>query len=272
MRRSYRSVLLFLPLVGCGSSASLLGAADAGSPDVAQPVVDASADAKAVQTTDAATADVADAGLADAITPVDAPSDVQTSCTLPEASTDRVVSILVTNQASSDRYLVTGGWYCDSFEIRTSSGALARNVGFQCICECPNPGSAAPNALRKLAPGESFTLTWDASMLATCSKAVDCSAEGWPNLPPATEVIGGSQPAPAGDYTAVAAALTALPSGCNSSDGTTYSCTSNPGPGGPGGPSAPPNPQVLCPSSVTGSAPFTLPAAGNLSVAVAITK
>jgi hypothetical protein len=204
---------LFLAACG-GTSTSTTG------PDASTPT-----DAAIAPLTDATTSDApsesstADADSGDAsVVP-----DAATTCAPgPDTASRQSVAVVVTNDATADRYLVTEGNWCDPYAFSFSQEApLALNIGFQCLCECPNPGPARPGALHRLAPGESFTLTWDARSLVTCSQSVDCATLGWPGLGSAPEVKGTKSPVAEGSYWVSVAALTAVPAGC-SGDGTTF--------------------------------------------------
>jgi hypothetical protein len=252
---------LALLLTACGGS---FASPATGSPDAAvssDPDTGASSDAGAE-----ASADTADSAS-------DAPfaPDTTSSCNPgPDTPSRQTVQIVVTNRAAADRYLVTEGTFCDPFSVSFSQQSpMHLTLGFQCLCECPNPGPARPATLHRLAPGDSFTLSWDARSLVTCTETVDCSTEGLPGLGTASQVVGASQPVGAGPYSVSVAAVTAVPQGC-SGDGTTFTCPMSYS-GGPGGPfNNPPAIQVECPADVTASASFELPASGDVSVPVAL--
>ena len=255
-----------LLMTACGGSTTSATGPDASTPP----------DAAITPPTDAALSDAPfESSTADADAAGDASivSDGATTCSPgPETASRQSVAVVVTNNATADRYLVTAGNWCDPYSFSFSQQApLALNLGFQCLCECPNPGPARPGGLHRLAPGESFTLTWDARSLTTCSQSVDCATMGWPGLGSAPEVKGAKSPVAEGSYWVSVAALTAVPAGCFG-DGTTFSCTmTGSGPGSPSG-NLPSAVQTMCPGDVGGSAVFTLPATGDTSVAVSITK
>jgi hypothetical protein len=253
-------------LCACGGTASQTTqpaptpAPDAG-PDGSETVTDAGPDAP-----------LADAGP-DA---TDASSETgPATCDLPDAPpATHAVSITVTNGATADRYLVTGGWFCDPFAVADNGVNLPLSLGFQCGCECPAPSPPAPNRLYRLAAGGTHTLTWDESALATCSETIDCATQGWTGPPMyASTLRGGSLAAPPGAYSVTVGALTALPSNCAATSGdggVEYTC--QPSFGGPPSGSAPGAIQSVCKTDVTGTGSFTLDPSKDGTVAVTITN
>jgi hypothetical protein len=258
---SFRSSPLWLVLLtACGSSTTLTSTPEA---DASTPL-------------DAGVGDSSDAGIDTSIESTDAAGDTSIvadtapACAPANAPSSQNVEIVVTNSGTADRYLVTAGTWCDPYSISSSQkAALFLNLGFQCVCECPNPGAPGPSTLHRLAPGESFSLTWDARALTTCTESIDCATMGWPGLGTAHELIGGKTPALPGLYWVSVGALTALPHGC-AGDGTTFGCQANVG-GNPSG-TTPSAIQTSCPAEVSASASFTLPTSGDVSVAIALTN
>jgi hypothetical protein len=182
------------------------------------------------------------------------------------------VRLVVTNTQAADRFLITRGNYCDPFAVSFSQEApMALSMGFQCLCECPSPGPARPGALRRLAPGESFTLSWDARSLTTCTEPYDCATGGWPGAGTVSNVVGSSAPVGPGRYSATIGALTSVPQGCSSADGTTYDCPLSyggyPSPGAFPGPVA-----QMCRADVSAIGTFVLQASGDVDVAIAIAQ
>jgi hypothetical protein len=207
----------------------------------------------------------------------DAGSDTgPTTCDLPDGQTStHAVSIIVTNGTTSDRYLVTEGWFCDPFAIAANGVNVPLSLGFQCGCECPAPSPPAPNRIYRLAAGETHTLTWDESVLVTCTETINCESQGWTGPPMyASTLRGGSLAAPPGPYTVTISALAALPSNCTVSSsgdaGVEYSC--QPSFGGPPSGNAPGAIQSICKTDVTAIGSFTLDPTKDATVAVTITN
>jgi hypothetical protein len=201
----------------------------------------------------------------------DARPDVVSACAPKDVPSQQTVHLVVTNASGADRYLVTAGNFCDPYAVSFShQAAMPLSLGFQCLCECPNPGPARAAALHRLAPGESFSLSWDARSLSTCNQPWDCGANGWPGGGIQNQIVGASRPVGPGDYSVSVGALTSVPQACSSADGTTYDC-----PMGFGGPPPGPFPgpiATMCPADVSAVGGFVLPAAGNVDVAIAIAQ
>jgi hypothetical protein len=259
-----RHSVLLVSLLGCGSVVSQEASpefhVDAGGtspiePSPPLPALDAGRDAPIIK---------------DA--PADVLPDTPTACPPANVPSLQTVHLVVTNASGADRYLVTAGDLCDAFSVSFSHQApLPLSLGFQCICECPPPGSARPGGLRRLGPGESYTLAWDARSLTTCTRTYDCSTNGWPGMGSVSEFLGASAPVGPGSYSATIGALTSLPQGCSSGDGTAFSCPIGyggyPGPGPLPGPIA-----TACPADVSATGGFVLPATGDVDVAITITQ
>jgi len=126
-----------------------------------------------------------------------------------EAASTQEVKFAITNGASSDRWIVLRGAFCTAYSI----DRLAIEMGFQCGCECPNPGSPRVETYRRIAPGTTYELTWDARALVTCEEPLDCSEWG-PSTTPQKTTRGFLQPVKAGTYTATIAFEESLPSRC----------------------------------------------------------
>jgi hypothetical protein len=256
-----------LLLAACGGSTEASpgagGSPEAGAADAATPDAGVSPEAAADVTT------ASDSG-GDAPSSADAATACGPGASVPSRQT---VEVVVTNQAAADRYLVTAGTFCDPFSVSFSQqNALPLTLGFQCVCECPNPGPARPATLHRLAPGESFTLRWNATALTTCTETVDCAAMGWKGLGTASQLVGASAPVGPGPYGVSVGALAAVPQGCFG-DGTTFNCPMSWGGGNPGGPNGiPPAIQTVCPADAFASVSFELPASGDVSVPVALTN
>jgi hypothetical protein len=269
MRRRGSWALLFLSCTACGAIA---GTSDAPRDAGASPVVDG-AGPVAADAGDASVADASDASHAgDAADAADAEPEAAPQCVFDAGANDpvRTLTLVVTNEAGGDRYLITDGTFCDPYGISALGVEVPLRLGFQCICECPNPGPARPHTLRKLAVGESYRFTWDARELVTCSESVDCASRGWPSSGTATQIVAGTAAVGAGTFDATVGAVSAVPSGCSSGDGTTFTCPM--GSGGPFPGETPPVIQAMCTADSTASAPFALPASGDVVVAISLTK
>jgi hypothetical protein len=140
---------------------------------------------------------------------------------------------------------------------------LPLGLGFQCPCECPMPGAAWPTALRRVAAGETFEVTWDARSVVTWYDSVLCN--DWAPLPPrrASVVKGVLQPVDPGRFWIAIGFESTLPAICHGA-GPEYACdisyttnsTSSIAP--------------RCETSTVATAEFTLPASGDVAVPVAI--
>jgi hypothetical protein len=178
----------------------------------------------------------------------------------------QTVRFMIQNTSPDDRYVVTGGYYCDAFAISPVGGsALQENVGFQCLCECPNPGGPTATHYHHLRSGDGLTLTWDARVLVTYTEPYDCAAHGFPGLPPAMQLLGVHQPMGPGSYSVTIPIAATLPAGCMAIAGTDdYDCNATIDPMG-----APPQAiQLVCPYSAAQTANFDLPPMGDVAVGV----
>jgi hypothetical protein len=180
----------------------------------------------------------------------------------------------VTNASGADRWVATQGFFCEGAEIARmdSSGVphpVPRSLGFQCLCECPNPSSGVAT-WRKIAAGEMFRFEWDGRGLVTYSTPYDCSAHGFPGQGATSELHGVLQPVAPGSYYATVLVRDAPPTGCNQQGSDPiWQCNSY----GSGFPSAmPPAIAQTCPANGAGTAShgFTLPASGAVDVAITL--
>jgi hypothetical protein len=258
-----RPAPLFLALLLAGCGAKLEGGA-APTDAATDTAADARSDETAADT--GATGDDVDASY-------DAPTAVPS-----EVAATTTVHLEVKNTSGGDRWIATTGTWCEPTSIERldpghpgSASHLGRGIGFQCLCECPNPGAPFVQAWRKLGPGESVTLDWDGRALVTYTTPYDCSTHGWPGQGVQAQLNGALQPAAPGTYRATIDVARAVPAGCTQT-GTLPEWTCSPGyPGYPG--SMPPAIAQLCPAgdgNTTASATFDLPAAGTVSVPLAI--
>lgn len=178
-----------------------------------------------------------------------------------EIDSRQKVTFAIKNTTSSDRWVVLRGMFCTSFSI----DGLNLQTGFSCGCECPNPGAPRVETYRRIAPGETYELVWDARALATYEESIDCSMWG-PGAMPVKVLRGVLQPAKEGAYTARFAFEEAIPSRCTIA-GDEANCA--PEYGGYLG-SLPGAIASRCESTKIASATFTLPASGDIAVPVAL--
>lgn len=175
-------------------------------------------------------------------------------------SSSQDVTFTLSNPGTEPVWVPTAGFYCDTWEIT----GVTRNLGWDCGCECPNPGTPHVMELEQVAPGETLEITWDARQLARYTEPLDCSDWGG-----GTSCVpsGVRQPAEAGDYTFVVGALSSLPSDCTDNGDGTAGCISQ----GGGFDELPGSVQRLCDVATTVEANFSLPASGALAVDVDLT-
>jgi hypothetical protein len=252
-------LLLAIVLAGCGAKLDAAGA----------PPTDAAIESGGEETA----ADSANPG-----DDVDAAYDAPTAVPLEMAATT-TVHVAVKNGSGADRWVATTGSWCEPTSIDrldASGGAahLARALGFQCLCECPNPGGPLVRAWRKLGAGESLSLDWDGRALVTYTTPYDCSTHGWPGQGVQSQRNGVLQPTTPGKYRVTIDVASAAPTGCTQSGtGPEWSCSGG-YPGSPGYPgSVPPAIAQLCPAgdgNTTASATFDLPAAGAIDVPITL--
>jgi len=177
-----------------------------------------------------------------------------------EIDSRQKVTFAITNNATSDRWVVMRGMFCTTFSI----GGLQLQTGFVCGCECPNPGSARVDAYKRIAPGATYELTWDARALVTYEEALDCSMWG----PGAAQKVtrGVLQPVKAGSYTATIALEETVPTKCSVS-GDEATCPWSYG-GFTG--SVPGQIAARCESTKSADKTFTLPASGDIVVPISL--
>lgn len=191
-----------------------------------------------------------------------------------EIASTATAHVKVVNHGSADRWFATRGYWCNGAEIARMDSAgvphpVARSLGFQCLCECPNPGGPKVAEWRKVAPGGSFTFDWDGRGLVTYTTPYDCSQHGWPGAGATSEVHGVLQPVAPGSYYATVLFRDAPPSGCTQQGAEPlWQCPMGYGSGFPG--SMPPAIAQTCPADGAGTASsaFTLPASGAVDVTI----
>lgn len=185
-----------------------------------------------------------------------------------EIPSQQTVTFEVSTAAPEGRYLVTQGYYCDAFGIAITGGAaIPQSIGFQCLCECPNPGAPIATRYHFINAGQTYPVTWDARQLVTYSEPYDCAAHGWPGVPPTTQLFGVHQPVGPTRYTAAIPNRRDLPPGCNAIAGTAdFDCSGNvPTMGAP-----PSSIQAVCSDAAATYVDFDLPYMTNLTVPVTL--
>ena len=98
----------------------------------------------------------------------------------PSEEPRRVVTFELTNTSDAAVYIPNIGWDCDANRILGPEGnVLPRSGGFQCICECPNPGPSHISQLIVLQPGDTWSFDWNSQQLRSSTRGYDCGADGW---------------------------------------------------------------------------------------------
>lgn len=181
-----------------------------------------------------------------------------------EIDSRQTVTFAVKNTSSADRWVVLRGLFCTALSI----DGLSLQTGFSCGCECPNPGSPRVETYRRVAPGATYEVTWDARALVTYEETLDCSTWG-PSAMPVKITRGVLQPVRAGTYTASIALEETVPSSCTVT-GDEANCPFTYG--GYGGSSGAPPGAIasLCESTKTATSTFVLPESGDVVVPVTL--
>jgi len=186
-----------------------------------------------------------------------------------EVPSFQTVTFRITNVGYSDRFVAMRGWYCTPHGIDSVTDigvrAVALQLGFECRCECPNPGKPYANGLHRLRLGETYEIVWDARQLITYTMSWDCAQHGWPQAGVQQIPEGVLQPVGPGRYQAVFGVEDNLPDTCPG-DGPDYSCDRQGDYGFP--PSFSGGVAPVCSSTHNVTAGFTLPATGNILVPV----
>jgi hypothetical protein len=167
------------------------------------------------------------------------------------------VTFRIHNPTTSDRWVVTQGWFCDAWglELGNSASPVPLHLGFQCLCECPNPGEPYVMQLHRVGPGATYDhpVTWDARTLVTCTEPWDCSAHGWPGMGVQQQLVSGGGAAPPAPYRIGVLVEPSVPAHCTASaDDATC------GPPAPTTGVVPPAVQSACTASATAFGAFTL--------------
>ncbi len=179
------------------------------------------------------------------------------------------LTLTVQNVGSLDVFLVTGGWYCTALAFQQQPPNtitwmhVPTALGFQCGCECPNPGPPQATQYLRLAPGTSHIVQWDARRLVTYVEQRDCSMG--PSMHTARVVHGVLQPVTPGRFRVQMEVSQAVPQHCTTVDNTTWTC-----PVMPGGLTTFPDTQTLCGAGVTLETIFDLPAIGDPAASLLI--
>ncbi len=179
------------------------------------------------------------------------------------------LTLTLQNNGTLDVYVVTGGWYCTphGFQQQTPNTVMWNNVptalGFQCGCECPNPGPPQATQHTRLAPGTNHIVQWDARRLVTYVEQRDCSMGS--SMHTARVVHGVLQPVTPGRFKVLVGVSQTVPQHCTTGDNITWTC-----PVMPGGLTTFPDVQSACPAGVTLEAAFDLPAIGDASATLPI--
>src|SRR5262249_1800825 len=156
--------------------------------------------------------------------------------------------------------------FCSTMEIVRAGVSLPQTPGFQCLCECPNPGGARVQQFHRLEPGESMEGPWVAHELELCKQSDDCGANGWPGMGQQDKWVSASRAAAPGPLTARIAFETTLPADCVPSNDQAE-CEVR------GGWSAAMANSVVapfCSASQAAEVEFVLPSSGDLTVEVAV--
>ncbi|MFO0680211.1 MAG: hypothetical protein U0169_27055 [Polyangiaceae bacterium] len=227
-----------------------------------------------VEPVDASTETVPDVGTRDVIVVGDA-CRPDTGCSrkdvdVPDVEDDPVVHEVtfdVHNGTSSDVWVVEYGWFCDAFQIEEtpSFAHLDLSEGFQCGCECANPGPPFVQRYRRVVAGTTESILWDGRALESRFERLDCADAGWPGSPQKSIVRYTPRPAPAGNYHVTLPFARTLPVNCvaiGSSATCTYGARPNATP--------PPSPARVCASSDALSADFSTRTFGDVRVAVEV--
>jgi hypothetical protein len=180
----------------------------------------------------------------------------------------QTVTFQILNKSSAERLVATQGFSCTQYGIDSSSGGgyapVALALAFQCLCECPNPGPPRVLTYRRLKPGESYAMKWDARRLTPCTMDYDCAQHGWPGGGIQKEWVAQFYPVASGAYRITVLFEATPPPGCTPS-GDDYFCQPMPGPGYPQ-----PGIAWTCPSTAEASVDFALPASGDVVVGIDI--
>jgi hypothetical protein len=181
-----------------------------------------------------------------------------------EVASRQTVTVVVRNDTTEDRYLITQGQWCTPFSVSAlgNSGptelvlqgyGLADDICSVGGCDMTAP---APTQVVLLRPGESYSLVWDARASAGCLAPITA-------CPDFVRPLSALEPVPAGDYRITAHANVSPPvcdgafpyaPGC--SPGMSAACYTAP---------------TACSSEASASVDFSLPASGDVTVELPLT-
>jgi len=173
----------------------------------------------------------------------------------------QVVTFRIQNTSTSERWILEDGfgWPCEGFSIAHGDGAAVHRLfTHPIVCEGSDSGPPIYRA-RRLAPGESAVVTWDARTWTACQEDRACDYFGDAH---SMAWIGAAQPVGPGAYRVTVHASDVAPVGCaDESDAGDWRCNT-------GWPSA----QAPFAAACSGGSPvvvsFTLPASGDVDVSV----
>jgi hypothetical protein len=180
-----------------------------------------------------------------------------------EIASRQTVTVVLTNTSTIEIWVPSSAWNCDLFSVQDSRGSVPIGLGFQCICECPMPPPSYVQSYALLAPGASYTMTWDARRLVTWTEEVECPRG--PGAPVTeTEYHGVLQPVAADTYLMTVGYADSIPADCSRSQDV-LTCNA----GFPDGIFPMPI-RVMCPLMRSASLTFTLPQMGDVRVELAL--
>lgn len=192
-----------------------------------------------------------------------------TTCNPTSIAPTQTVTLRLTNTGSTERWIGTRGNWCDAIAVSRAGKRLAQSLTFQCVCECPNPGDVnRVSDFVRIAPGATVDVAWPAVEIDACTEAFDCKTAGW-DTGMAQRWISGGHPAPAGAMHVEMPVEKVLPDGCNTNGDKAW-CDVGFG-GGSGSPMIPAGGlATACNATSTAAADFTLPASGDIVVAISV--
>jgi hypothetical protein len=238
---SKRTVVLLSCLLACNGASS-----DGASPDGASPDFSAEAGDESE---------------------VSAPETSPDGPSVPEdVPSKQKVTFVITNQGTTDRFLVLDGQACTGFGVSRLSGTTWVRVALRLLaddesCGCDGYGCddiRGPTVYQRLAPGAQSSIVWDARELTLWQEELDCPYVNrtW------TLVRGVHRPVAPGQYRVDIPNSAAPERDCwhSATDLDRYQCA----PGGMIGPGV----ENTCGAEAQVTQEFTLPATGDITVGV----